>query len=71
MKYWLIMFFLTPDGEFIHKDVYSAPSKEVCEKAAQQITRRIKALGKYNVEYHCVSDDHYTGKKQDPGVPYD
>lgn len=71
MKYWLIMFFLTPDGEYIDKDVYSTMSKEACEQVAKKMVSRIQAIGKYEIEYHCVSDNHYKGISQDPGVPYD
>lgn len=71
MKYWLILFITSPDGEFVDKDVYSISTKAACEAVAQKMVTRLKAISKYEFEYHCVSDDHYMGRKQDPGVPYD
>ncbi len=65
MKFWLIIFFLTPEGEFIRKKEIAYKDKASCYLAmdkvkAKQITQMV-----------CVSDDHYRGRKQDPGVPYD
>lgn len=71
MKYWLILFITTPDGEYVDKDVYSVSSKAQCEVVAETLVKRLKTISKYEFEYHCVSDDHYKGIAQDPGVPYD
>ena len=65
MKFWLIIFFLTPEGEFISKKEIAYKDKASCYLAmdkvkVKQITRMV-----------CVSDDHYMGRKKDPGVDYD
>jgi hypothetical protein len=65
VKFWLIIFFLTPEGEFISKKEIAYKDKAACYVAmdrvkVEQITQMV-----------CVSNDHYTGRKQDPGIPYD
>ncbi len=65
MKFWLIIFFLTPEGEFVSKKEISYKDKTSCYSAMK------KVKVKQNAEMFCVSDDHYRGRKQDPGVPYD
>lgn len=70
MSYWLLVFLFTQEGEFIAKDVYETVSKEQCEKFAGEVTRTI-INSKLQAQFHCVSDDHYRGRKQDEGVEYD
>ena len=65
MKFWLIIFFLTPEGEFVSKKEISYQDKTSCYSAMGKIKF------KQRTEIVCVSDDHYSGRKQDPGVPYD
>ena len=65
MKYWLIIFFLTPEGEFVSKKEISYKDKASCYSAMDKV--KVKQIA----EMFCVSDDHYQGRKQDPGVPYD
>lgn len=67
MKYWLIIFFLDPQGEFISKREIQYPSRIECQKA---LARQRPPAGRL-IETVCVSDDHYRGIKQDPGVDYD
>jgi nicotinamide riboside kinase len=71
MKYWLIIFITSPQGEYIDKDVYSTPNKAACEQVAKKMVSRLRSISKNEIEYVCVSDDHYMGRKQDPGVAYD
>ena len=68
MKYWLIIFFMTPQGEYIGKREVVYSSKVHCQAALARVRppqRNVK------VEALCVSDDHRQGRRQDPGVPYD
>ena len=65
MKFWLIIFFLTPQSEFVGKREVPYKDKASCYLAMN------KVKFKQRTEMVCVSNDHYTGRKQDPGVPYD
>ena len=70
MSYWLIVFLFTTEGEFVAKDVYETASKEQCVRFAGDVTRTI-INSPIQAQFHCVSDDHYMGRKQDEGVEYD
>ncbi len=70
MSYWLIVFLFTAEGEFVAKDVYETASKEQCVRFAGDVTRTI-INSQIQAQFHCVSDDHYMGSKQDEGVEYD
>ncbi len=65
MKFWLIIFFLTPEGEFVSKKEISYKDKASCYSAMDKV--KVKQIA----EMVCVSDDHHSGRKQDPGIPYD
>ncbi len=68
MKFWLIMFFLTPEGEFVSKKEIQYKDKTSCYLAMDKVKVKRPATIAQMV---CVSDDHHAGRKQDPGVPYD
>lgn len=68
MKFWLIVFFLTPDGEFISKKESVYESKAACHVVRDKV--KVKR-GTYVARPICVSNDHYTGRRKDPGVDYD
>ena len=68
MKYWLIIFFFAPNGEFYGKLEIAYIDEASCYIAMDSIRPPRKEL---RTQMHCVSDDHYMGRKQDPGVPYD
>ena len=70
MSYWLVVFLFTAEGEFVAKDVYETASKEQCVRFAGDVTRTI-INSQIQAQFHCVSDDHYMGRKQDEGVEYD
>lgn len=70
MKYWLIVFLFDVNGEFQAKDVTEAVSLEKCENMAAAYAKSIINT-KMMAQFHCVSDDHYMGRKQDEGVAYD
>jgi uncharacterized alpha/beta hydrolase family protein len=65
VKFWLIMFFLTPEGDFISKKEIQYKDKASCYLAMNKVKVKNRA------EMVCVSNDHYTGKKQDKNVPFD
>ena len=65
MKFWLLIFFLTPEGEFISKKEIAYKDKASCYVAMDKV--KVKRIA----QMVCVSDDHRSGRKQDPGVPYD
>ena len=65
MKFWLLIFFLTPDGEFISKKEIVYDDEASCYLAMNKV--KVKRIA----QMVCVSDDHYMGRKQDPGVDYD
>lgn len=71
MIYWLLIFVWDVDGNFVERDALPTPNKEECISAAAEHTM-------YNVNntsnrhtYFCVTDDHWTGKDVDPGIPLD
>lgn len=68
MKFWLIIFFLTPQGEFISKKEIQYKDKASCYLAMDNVKFKRPAT---IAEMVCVSNDHYTGKKQDKNVPFD
>lgn len=70
MTFWLIVFLFNAEGEFQAKDIYETASKEQCEQFAGDYARTIINT-QMQAQFHCVSDDHYMGRAQDPGVPYD
>lgn len=70
MKFWLIVFLFSADGEFVAKDVYEATNKEQCVEFAGQVTKTLINT-QLQAQFHCVSDDHYMGRSQDEGVPLD
>jgi hypothetical protein len=65
VKYWLLIFFLTPEGEFISKKEIAYIDKASCYVAMDNV--KVKQIA----QMVCVSDDHYMGRKQDKGVDYD
>lgn len=68
MKFWLIAFFFTPNGEFVGKREIAYKDEATCYIAMEYVRPPRKS---WTTEMVCVSDDHYSGRKQDPGVPYD
>jgi hypothetical protein len=70
MSFWLIVYLFTADGEYFAKDVYETGSAEQCVEFAGQVTKTIVNTS-LQAQFHCVSDDHYMGRKQDEGIEYD
>lgn len=68
MKYWLIIMFFTPNGEFAGKREIAYKDEATCYIAMDGIRPPRRNLLTQMV---CVSDDHFMGRKKDPGVDYD
>jgi hypothetical protein len=71
MKFWLIAFFLTPDGEFISKREIAYKDKATCYTAMDLVRAPKNLKNEIIVQVVCVSDDHFMGRKKDSGVEYD
>lgn len=70
MTYWLIAFFFNlQTGDFEYKREVHLSTKAMCEMVATEV-KKIKVKG-YRVETVCVTDDHHSGRKQDPDIPLD
>ncbi len=70
MSYWLVFFLFSSDGEFLEKNSYEAANKEQCISMAGDEARKLVNT-QMQMQFYCVSDDHYMGRKQDKNVPYD
>lgn len=71
MKFWLIAFFLTPDGEFVSKREIAYKDETACYMAMDHIRIPKNSKKATIIRAVCVSDDHFRGRKKDPGVKYD
>ena len=70
MKYWLIFMIFSSDGEYISKAETPVANVERCY--IESAKRAIKFTNSgYLTQAWCVTDDHFKGRKQDPGIPYD
>ncbi len=69
MKHWLIMFIMSPHGDYIGKQEIVYANKAVCVTELNHIKRSPREDIK--VDLICVSDAHHSGRAQDPGVSYD
>ena len=75
LKEWiLIVWILTPGGDFIDK--YGVPYQD--ERSCQTALKKMKSpvetghpLGLKEKGYACVTMGHWTGSKPMPGVPLD
>lgn len=67
MKYWLIIFFFS-NGEFVSKREIAYKDEATCYMAMDHVRPPKKH---YVTQMVCVSDDHFMGRKKDPGVDYD
>ena len=68
--FWLIVFLFTNEGEFHEKSSYEAATKEQCvEMAGKEATKLVNS--KMQMQFYCVSDDHYMGRSVDKDIPLD
>lgn len=70
MKFWLIVFLFTSDGEFLAKDSYEAATEVQCNQFAGDVAKTLVNT-ELKAQFFCVTDDHYMGRSIDDGVPLD
>ena len=70
MKFWLIFMLFTNKGEYIGKVESQYESFESCAVTAGAVTAGF-VNSSTKIQVWCVSDDHYTGKNYDEGIPLD
>ncbi len=76
VKAWLIVFLFSynteqitvEDSAFVGKLEIPFKTMEACSVAKTNLTMESEDI---RYRFICVTNDHYTGKKQDPGVPLD
>ena len=68
--FWLIVFVFSNDGEFLEKSSYEAATKEQCIVMAGDEARKLVNT-QTQMQFYCVTDDHYSGRSQDESVPLD
>lgn len=70
MTFWLIVFLFTSEGEFQEKSSYEAATKEQCvEMAGKEASKLVNT--QTQMQFYCVSDDHYMGRSVDNDIPLD
>lgn len=70
MKFWLIVFLFTAEGEYTGKDIYEAADKAQCIEFSGQVAKTLVNT-QLSAQFYCVSDDHYMGRSVDEGIPLD
>lgn len=60
MKFWLIVYIFSVDGEFVAKDSYEATDLKQCEAFAGDVARSYLNTQKL-IQMHCLADDEYRG----------
>lgn len=68
MKFWLIVWFFAPGGDFVGKREIAYKDEATCYMAMDSIRPPKK---QYVTQMFCVSDDHFRGRKVDLGIPLD
>lgn len=76
VKAWMIIFmfwhspndFSLEEPKFMGKIEIPYTSMQACVKAKTDLTME---SGDLSYRFICVTDDHHSGRKQDPGVAYD
>ena len=68
MIYWLLIFSFDPSGNLMAKQEMQLSSKHMCELVAGHYPTKIHTG---SVKTLCVSDDHHSGRKYDPGIALD
>lgn len=70
MKFWLIVFLFTNDGEYINKIEVPVEDRTQCFIEAGTYAIDYTNSG-YLTQFWCVTDDHYMGRSVDEGIPLD
>jgi len=74
MEWVLIVWVLTPGGDFIDKYAVPYPTEKACVADLKKSNKPYDSghpLGLKQRSYACVTMDHYSGKKLMKGVPLD
>lgn len=66
--FWLIVFIFSSDGEFLEKSSYEAATKEQCISMAGDEARKLVNT-QTQMQFYCVTDDHYNGRSVDKDIP--
>jgi hypothetical protein len=58
MKYWLVVYLLSPEGEYMFRDVYETQNHEQCVEFAGEVA---KTLVNTNMiaNFNCLNDEEY------------
>lgn len=67
MKWWLIILIYNQHGEFSDKKEFSFANRPACLQAL----KAVKQTSPIPTRTFCVTDDHFQGRKTDPGIPLD
>jgi hypothetical protein len=70
MKFWLIVFLFTSDGHFIGKLEYKTRNKVECVEQSGRVAKR-HVNSQLQLQFYCVTDNHYRGRSVDKGIPLD
>lgn len=70
MKFWLILWFFSTDGQFIQKDEFAFKNRAQCVQAAGEVAKDF-VNKKVSITAFCVTDNHHKGKSVDPGIALD
>lgn len=70
MKFWLIVFIFSSEGEFLEKSSYEADDKAQCIAFAGDEAKKLVNT-QLNAQFYCVTDDHYMGRSVDSEIPLD
>lgn len=72
IKAWLIVFILSTnprvEDDYLGKVVVPFPTMADCRAGERKMVREGQAI---RYQTLCVTDDHHTGRRYDPGVPLD
>lgn len=63
MKFWLIVFLFTADGQFMAKDMHEVEDRAQCEKLAGEVAR-VHLNTQLHIQMHCLSDEEYKGETE-------
>jgi hypothetical protein len=67
----LIVYIMTPAGQYVEKIPVDMPSRTACQQAMYNLPRRSEDLTKFKYQGKCVTADHWTGKRVMKDVPLD
>lgn len=63
MKFLLIVYLFTAEGQFMAKDIYETEDLAQCEKLAGDVAR-VHLNTQMHMQLHCLSDKEYRGETE-------